>query len=81
MLPFSRHACKFFVYFLVAATAGDPHITTLDGVSYTFNGVGEYYLLDTEDNILQVQGRAEPIVLSNHPIIPLFQLNLNLTTP
>ena len=26
---------------------GDPHITTIDGKSYTFNGLGEYWLIHT----------------------------------
>ena len=43
---------------------GDPHITTLDGVSYTFNGLGEYtqFLLpgDTDGDVLfEVQGRTK----------------------
>ncbi|KXJ21854.1 Mucin-4 [Exaiptasia diaphana] len=29
---------------------GDPHITTLDGFKYTFNGLGEYVLLKTTDS-------------------------------
>jgi len=24
---------------------GDPHITTIDGVLYSFNGLGEYYMV------------------------------------
>ena len=31
---------------LTAWGIGDPHITTLDGRSYTFNGWGEYVLLE-----------------------------------
>lgn len=48
---------------------GDPHITTLSGVRYTFNGLGEYWLVRTENNTrnvsLQVQchtDRAEDSV-------------------
>ncbi|XP_078619241.1 mucin-like protein [Branchiostoma floridae x Branchiostoma japonicum] len=37
---------------------GDPHITTLDGVEYTFNGLGEFVLLDMGEGEYQVQGRT-----------------------
>ncbi|KAI8480944.1 hypothetical protein Bbelb_413170 [Branchiostoma belcheri] len=37
---------------------GDPHISTLDGVRYTFNGLGEFVLVDMEDGEYQVQGRT-----------------------
>ncbi|XP_066303433.1 mucin-like protein [Branchiostoma lanceolatum] len=37
---------------------GDPHITTLDGLQYTFNALGEFVLLDMEDGEYQVQGRT-----------------------
>ena len=39
----------FFVYFYISSVAwgwGDPHISTLDGRVYTFNGWGEYILAD-----------------------------------
>ena len=32
-----------------AQIRGDPHITTLDDLTYTFNGHGEYVLLQTLD--------------------------------
>jgi hypothetical protein len=31
-------------------SAGDPHITTLDGFTYTFNGLGEYVMVRLGDN-------------------------------
>uniref|UniRef100_A0A8C5N0R0 Mucin-like protein n=1 Tax=Leptobrachium leishanense TaxID=445787 RepID=A0A8C5N0R0_9ANUR len=39
---------------------GDPHITTLDGLSYTFNGLGEFHLLNasSSDISLTLQGRT-----------------------
>ncbi|CAF1164060.1 unnamed protein product [Didymodactylos carnosus] len=37
----------------------DPHFTTLDSFNYTFNGYGEYTLIQTTD--LQVQVRLEPV--------------------
>ncbi|CAJ0968691.1 unnamed protein product [Ranitomeya imitator] len=39
---------------------GDPHITTLDGLSYTFNGLGDFLLLNASDSdiSLVLQGRT-----------------------
>ncbi|XP_061167956.1 serine-rich adhesin for platelets-like [Saccostrea echinata] len=42
----------------VASGAGDPHLTTLDGLSFTFNGHGEFILLQASD--VEVQGRFSP---------------------
>ena len=30
---------------------GDPHFTTIDGLTYTFNGLGEYWLVRTRDRM------------------------------
>lgn len=47
-------------FFIITAWAwGDPHLTTLDGHSYTFNGYGEYVMLRYNDSI-QFQGRMRP---------------------
>lgn len=40
-------------------TNGDPHIKTVDGVSYDFQAAGEYILLSGEN--LQVQARHTPV--------------------
>lgn len=40
---------------------GDPHFVTFDGVSYSFNGKGEYNLVISEKNLLTIQGRTEPV--------------------
>nr|XP_006813857.1 PREDICTED: mucin-4-like [Saccoglossus kowalevskii] len=37
---------------------GDPHFTTLDGVSYTFNGFGEYTLATVDNGFFRLQGRT-----------------------
>lgn len=37
---------------------GEPHITTVDGANYTFNGWGEYWLMKAEDTCL-IQGRTD----------------------
>ena len=39
---------------------GDPHISTLDGLKYTFNGQGEFILIETDDNSFTLQGRMLP---------------------
>ena len=36
---------------------GDPHIVTLDGFKYTFNGKGEFTLIETVDDSFTLQGR------------------------
>ena len=41
----------------LACVYGDPHIVTLDGLKYTFNGKGEYLLIATEGDIFTLQGR------------------------
>ena len=35
---------------------GDPHIITIDGFQYTFNGLGEFWLIRSSD--FQLQGRT-----------------------
>ncbi|XP_066292680.1 mucin-22-like [Branchiostoma lanceolatum] len=45
-----------------SAGAGDPHLTTLDGLSYSFNGYAEYLMAtNTSDapRIFQMQGRTK----------------------
>ncbi|CAG0917536.1 unnamed protein product [Notodromas monacha] len=41
---------------------GDPHFMTLDGVSYTFNGFGEYQLIRTSDCVVQVRLGTTPMI-------------------
>jgi hypothetical protein len=48
--PSSCHSA--FVY-------GDPHIVTLDGFGYTFNGLGEYTLIEAASGQFTLQGRME----------------------
>ncbi|OQV22809.1 Ras-related protein Rab-11A [Hypsibius exemplaris] len=43
---------------------GDPHIWTLDGLRYTFNGLGEYVLIDMPGQ-LEVQGRTAKVPTEN----------------
>ena len=46
----------------VATTFGDPHIITLDGVEYTFNGYGEYHILLVAGPDFNLQGRMQPLI-------------------
>ena len=39
---------------------GDPHIKTLDGGNYTFNGLGEYVMIDAQNSAFQLQARTGP---------------------
>ncbi|XP_013415295.1 mucin-like protein [Lingula anatina] len=40
---------------------GDPHLVTLDGLNYTFNGLGEFTLLDVDSGEMQVQARTRKV--------------------
>ena len=54
---------SFLLLCLHAAIAwGEPHISTLDGSRYTFNGKGEFTVLETNDVSFVVQGRLEQAV-------------------
>ncbi|XP_054448861.1 sushi domain-containing protein 2 [Pteronotus mesoamericanus] len=44
----------------LASAFGDPHFVTFDGANFTFNGRGEYVLLESEVTNLKVQARAQP---------------------
>ena len=53
---------------------GDPHIITLDGHKYTFNGKGEFVLIETDDQSFTLQARMVPInsSTSDTPIATVF---------
>ncbi|KAM6902104.1 sushi domain-containing protein 2-like [Xenentodon cancila] len=44
-----------------AVVFGDPHFVTFDGVSYSFNGKGEYTLVTSAKMKLTIQARTEPV--------------------
>ncbi|XP_033095614.1 mucin-like protein [Anneissia japonica] len=59
---------------------GDPHLQTLDGVEFTFNGLGEYILVDVDDQFIIVQGRTEKFQDFNATIFTAFVAQHNGST-
>ncbi|XP_078669062.1 sushi domain-containing protein 2-like isoform X1 [Branchiostoma floridae x Branchiostoma belcheri] len=53
--------CSRYVPPKAGAMFGDPHVITLDGKSYTFNGKGEYTLLQADDVRLRIQARTAQV--------------------
>ncbi|KAJ7394079.1 hypothetical protein OS493_003754 [Desmophyllum pertusum] len=45
----------------IGASFGDPHIITFDSVEYTFNGFGEYTVLNVNNSQFILQGRMQPL--------------------
>lgn len=43
----------------LASAFGDPHFVTFDGTNFTFNGRGEYVLLEAALTDLRVQARTQ----------------------
>ena len=52
---------QFLYCFFTASSAGDPHLVTSDGLKYTFNGKGEFTLVQLDNQVLTVQGRMEQV--------------------
>ncbi|NXU50304.1 SUSD2 protein, partial [Turnix velox] len=42
-----------------ASAFGDPHFITFDGLNFTFKGLGEYTLVESDHMQLRVQGRTQ----------------------
>ncbi|XP_073808098.1 sushi domain-containing protein 2 isoform X2 [Danio rerio] len=57
--------CRTYQPPRAAAVLGDPHFITFDGVTFTFNGKGEYTLVHSPAFQLSVQGRTEPMRFEN----------------
>ncbi|XP_071422801.1 mucin-4 isoform X2 [Pithys albifrons albifrons] len=55
-----RVSCEGYIPPTPAGAFGDPHITTLDGHTYTFNGLGDFVLLVADDaqTTFMLQGRT-----------------------
>ncbi|XP_058137074.1 sushi domain-containing protein 2 [Dasypus novemcinctus] len=57
--------CRTYQPPRLASVFGDPHFITFDNASYSFNGRGEYVLLEAALTNLTVQARAEPGTMAN----------------
>lgn len=53
LLILTRTVILFLVWFF-----GDPHIKTLDDKDYTFNGIGEYTMVDANNGSFLLQART-----------------------
>ena len=62
---------------------GDPHFTTLDGAGYTFNGWGEYSLLEINTSEVQflLQGRTNPVNNSKATQLVAFAMKASPNSP
>ena len=49
----------FYPIFYPGFVCCDPHFKTLDGQNYTFNGLGEYVMVDAKDGFFQLQSRTQ----------------------
>ncbi|XP_033102532.1 uncharacterized protein LOC117105480, partial [Anneissia japonica] len=55
-------SCQFYRPPQLSWCWGDPHIATIDGYQYTFNGKGEYMCTDINNGMFQLQCRmSDPI--------------------
>ncbi|XP_070567840.1 protein mesh-like isoform X2 [Ptychodera flava] len=59
------HNCTDYEPPRPATLFGDPHMITLDGLQYTFNGHGEFTLLSVNDGSFVLQGRMAPLESNN----------------
>ncbi|XP_062596320.1 serine-rich adhesin for platelets-like, partial [Saccostrea cucullata] len=62
--------CEFYSPLTSGSSFGDPHVRTLDGLTYTFNGLGEYVMLtmvepETNLTLLEIQTRTAQAVNAN----------------
>ena len=60
----SKANCKSATH-IIGPLWGDPHILTSDGLSYTFNGLGEYLFTKIGENDTVIQARTERVVLDD----------------
>ena len=71
----------FVCIILIAWFWGDPHFTTLDNYTYTFNGIGEYVLLRSAGEVnVEFQGRTAVAPNSNATVFSAFAIQHEGTT-
>ncbi|XP_020340683.1 sushi domain-containing protein 2 isoform X1 [Oncorhynchus kisutch] len=67
--------CRTYQVPKAGVVFGDPHFITFDGVSYSFNGKGEYTIMVSESKELTIQGRTEPVILTNGSMVKATKLS------
>ncbi|GAB1599636.1 mucin-like protein [Argonauta hians] len=72
-----RDTCRWWIWPIIVSSFGDPHFVTLDGFSYTFNGLGEFEMLNVKNKsnsevILQVQCRTKRTKSQNATMFEAF---------
>ncbi|XP_038055045.1 sushi domain-containing protein 2-like [Patiria miniata] len=60
-----------------AGGIGDPHLTSLDGYKFTFNGAGEFLMASSEEHNLTFQARMERYRNTNASVYTAFVLQVN----
>lgn len=50
---------SFVLSLCLVVCFGDPHIQTLDGGNYTFNGIGEYTIVNADNGTFILQARTQ----------------------
>ena len=56
---FSLNMFNIIHHFMKAVVKGDPHLKTLDGLEYSFNGVGEFHFILSKNASFESQIRFE----------------------
>lgn len=65
------HECRGYRPLVRIWFWGDPHIKTLDDKGYTFNGIGEYVMVDADNGTFILQARTV-LALGNRSIATVF---------
>lgn len=56
--PLTPCSCVNPFCFCLGSIWGDPHFTTLDNTTYTFNGLGEYTMTVIDNGVFEMQART-----------------------
>ncbi|XP_046546605.1 mucin-like protein [Haliotis rubra] len=68
--------CHLYQTPTLATYYGDPHLQTMDGLNYTFNGLGEYVLFQVEDQhkhlVFEIQARTASVSTSTNNNATIF---------